>query len=192
MNPISDDALVRIREGIRLLALRRLGDVALAEDVAQEAIARGLVAIREGRPADPERLGAYFRGIALHVITDLYRDRGNAGPVSRAGTSPPDPRSSSPLDDTIRQERAGRVRGALHRLSAGDRELLRLCYYEGLTSAEIARRKGEPAPRVRKRKQRALERLARQLDERPGHTPPVPATEDRKGSTRTTTPEEQR
>ena len=191
MNPISDEALVRIREGIRLLALRRLGDAELAEDVSQEAIARGLVAMREGRP-DPERLGAYFRGIALHVITDVYRDRGNMRPVLRAGASPPDRRSSSPLDDAIRQERAGRVRGALQRLSAGDRELLRLCYYEGLTSAEIARREGEPAPRIRKRKQRALERLARELDAPRGHTPPVRATEDGRGSTRTSTPEEHR
>jgi DNA-directed RNA polymerase specialized sigma24 family protein len=37
--------------------------------------------------------------------------------------------------------------------------VLRLSFYEGLAPAEIAERLAEPAPRVRKRKARALDRL---------------------------------
>ena len=46
---------------------------------------------------------------------------------------------------------------------AADRDLLGLCYFEGLTAVEIADRLGEPPERIRKRKSRAVERLRQAL-----------------------------
>lgn len=192
MDPISDEDLARIREGIRLLALRRLGNPELAEDVSQETVTRGLEAIREGRPTDPDRLGAYFRGIALHVIADLYRDRGSTPLVSHEASPGLDAKTPSPLAEAIRSERTARVRRAMEGLSENDREILRLSFYAGLTSAEIARRNGEPPARIRKRKQRALERLARVLEKQTRHTQSGPTTEDTTGTTLGATPEERR
>lgn len=192
MDPIPDQHLARIREGIRLLALRRLGDPELADDVAQETVTRGLVAIRQGRPADVDRMGAYFRGIALNVIADHYRESGRAQVVSHEGSPGPDLKAPSPLDAAIRSQRAGRVRRALAALAESDRELLRLTYYEGLTSAEIARRNHEPPARIRKRKQRALERLADVLDEQTCHTPTGRSTEGTAGPAPEATPEERK
>ena len=63
----------RLRAGIRLMALATLGDAESAEEVAQESLARLLHALREGRLRDSQRLGAFARSIAHHVIVDLLR-----------------------------------------------------------------------------------------------------------------------
>ncbi len=73
------------------------------------------------------------------------------------------------LSALVSATEGARVRDALGLLSAPDQELLRLCYFEGLSPGEIARRLGEPADRVRKRKSRALERLRLAFRGAPGH-----------------------
>jgi RNA polymerase sigma factor (sigma-70 family) len=59
----------------------------------------------------------------------------------------------------ITGEERDRVRQALTQLSATDRDILHLSFFEALTPVEIADRLGEPALRIRKRKSRALRRL---------------------------------
>ena len=63
------------------------------------------------------------------------------------------------LKALVSAEERARVRAALLSLSESDRDLLGLCYVEGLAPTEIAERTGEPAERIRKRKSRAVERL---------------------------------
>src|SRR5437879_12486705 len=58
----------------------------------------------------------------------------------------------------LAEERA-RVRAALLSLSESDRDLLGLCYVDGLAPPKIAERAGEPAERMRKRKAGVGERL---------------------------------
>ena len=67
--------LERLRSGLRLIALRSLSEADAAEEVVQETLARGLDALDNGRLDDPEKLGAYFRGICHHVIVDTIRAR---------------------------------------------------------------------------------------------------------------------
>src|SRR5205823_14121599 len=90
---------------------------------------------------------------------DILRARGRLLPSEAVAEqqhaqAPPDA-----LDQLVTAEERVRVRAALNGLASADRELLRLCYFEGLTPTEVAGRLGEPAERVRKRKSRALERL---------------------------------
>jgi RNA polymerase sigma factor (sigma-70 family) len=66
---------------------------------------------------------------------------------------------STALDMLVREEDLTRMRVALPRLSADDRELLDRCYIGGETVTAIAASTGEPAERLRKRKSRALSRL---------------------------------
>ncbi len=147
----------RLHAGVRMIALRSLGNVEDADEVAQETLARAFHAVEEGRLETPEKLGAFVTGIARHVIADTHRRRNR--------TLPPGselPVAGHPADQLvalIAAEQAHRIRFALSTLSPTDREVLRLSFYEGLEPAEIAERLAEPAPRVRKRKARALDRL---------------------------------
>lgn len=153
------ETLEHFRPGLELLALRTLGSADASREAVQETLARAVVALANGQPSDPARLPAFVAGIARHVVVDMLRARRRV--VSLESLPPTD--QASPNADALTAlvsaaERA-RVRDALSQLSNADRELLRLCYFEGLTPGEVAARLREPADRVRKRKSRALERL---------------------------------
>jgi len=159
-DPPSERELATLRAGLCLLARRELGDADLAEDVAQETLARTLAAWAEGRIRDTARLGAFARGVARHLIADAHRARRRvaAGELEASAAGVVAERPDA-LQDLVTREEAAAVRAALAALSPADRELLALLYVDGLRSEEIAARLGEPGARVRKRKERALERL---------------------------------
>ncbi|NIW75629.1 MAG: sigma-70 family RNA polymerase sigma factor [Gemmatimonadetes bacterium] len=143
------------------MALRALGDRDAAKDVAQETLARAVEAVRGGRFREGESFGAFVRGIARHVITDLLRTSGRTRSFETLPDSNKQAASTDALGALISEEEKERLRLALERLSKDDHEILYLSYFEGLTPAQIADREGEPPARVRKRKSRALERLRR-------------------------------
>jgi RNA polymerase sigma factor (sigma-70 family) len=155
------DQLELLRSGLYLIALRALRNSAAAEEAAQESLTRAVVALRENRLRDPEKLGAFVRGIARHVIMDALRSSRRVGP-SEAVNEAVDPVPDA-LEHVVSSDERARLHAALGGLRAIDRELLRLCFFEGLTPDDIARRLGEPAERIRKRKSRALERLRQVL-----------------------------
>ena len=134
-----------------------LRDSDLAEEVAQESLTRLVLALREGRLQNPAHLGAFTRAIARHVIVDMLRARQR---LAATGPTAEPASDEDSLGAMVSAEQAARVHSALERLSAGDRQILRLSFFEGLTPQQVAERVGEPSPRVRKRKERALERLA--------------------------------
>ena len=140
-----------------MVALRAFGAPDLADDVAQEVLARGIAAAQSGRLTPDDNVGAYLHGIARHVIADTRRAQGREPQVP--SSVEPSPVAAVALGELITEEERARVRGALARLSERDRAILRLAFYDDLNSAEIASRLGEPAARIRKRKSRALNRL---------------------------------
>ena len=158
--------LSRLRSGIRIMAMHDLRDPDLAEEVAQDTMVRLVHALREGRLQDPAHLGAFTRAIARHVIVDTLRARQR---LAATGTAEEPASEEDSLGALVSAEQAARVRAALEQLSAGDREILRLSFFEGLTPQELAERTGEPSPRVRKRKERALDRLRKVFLEASGH-----------------------
>jgi RNA polymerase sigma-70 factor (ECF subfamily) len=150
------------------MALRALGDPDAAEEAVQETLVRALEALRDGRLSDPDKLGPFVRGIARHVIADIHRAHQRSVPLHVVPDGEPASTSDDPLTALITTEERSRVRLALTQLSAGDRQILHMSFFEGLTPAAIAERLGEPALRVRKRKSRALARLRRALLPRGG------------------------
>ncbi len=175
------EALKRLRLGLQIMALRALGDSDAAEEAVQETLVRALEALRDGRPRDPEKLGAFVRGIARHVIADTHRARHRSSPLEAAPPTALGTDQNDPLKALISAEERDSVRLALAQLSAGDREILRLSFFEGLTPVEIAERLGEPALRIRKRKSRALGRLRRAFRRRTatGHESTPSPTDER-------------
>ena len=150
--------LDRIRSGIRMLALRALGDADAADEVAQESMVRLVSALSAGTTPGTSP-GAYARGIALHVIADHRRNARRTIPHDPAVLDLRSAAHDDPLMNLEAAERQSAVDRAFAQLDAADQQLLRQCYYDGLSSAEVAARTGEPAARIRKRKSRAIERL---------------------------------
>lgn len=158
----SDTDLELLRAGIRLMALRALGDADAAEEVAQETLTRAVTTVRA--PGTAINLGAYVAGIARHVIADWFRARGRATPMPTEALEAVRDDRPDPLAAICADEETVRVRAALAALGDADRELLSLCYLHDLTPAEVARRLGVPPERIRQRKLRALQRLRAAFD----------------------------
>lgn len=169
-----------LRSGLEILAIRALGDPDLAREAAQEALTRATVAWSKGVTTGAGRMGAFVAGIARHVIVDLRRLRAR-GPALDIDTIPIPSAEPDPLERLVGADERATVRQAIGRLAAADRELLRLCFYEGMTPAEIGERLGEPAERIRKRKSRALARLREILTGGEGHVGAGDATEGVEG-----------
>jgi len=149
------------------MALSALSDSSAAEEVAQESIARVVQALREGRLRQSESLGAFARAIARHVIVDVRRSQGRLVSLEADET---DTRTSGDdaLAALVSSEEKALLTAGLGQLSDPDREILRLSFYEGMTPRELAVRLRQPGARIRKRKERALQKL-RLLLQSSGH-----------------------
>lgn len=147
---------------LRVFSGRRLGDDALAEDVAQETLRRVVEALRAGRVRDQAALPAFVFETARHICQQHARASGReARALARLGqVAPPEPRWPDGLTALITAERRVAVRRALSRLTVEEQRLLTGFFYEQLEAEELARRLGTTAGAVRVRKHRALKRLA--------------------------------
>lgn len=172
--PLDRSQLEGLRRGLELLALRALGERAAAEEVAQETLARAVVAAERGTVVQEGRLAAFVAGIARHVIADRQRDDAKRAPLSAAAHLVS--AEADPLSRLMTADERAAVHAALALLSPADRELLQLCYFDGLSPADIAAQLGEPAERIRKRKSRALERVREALARGVGHVRAPTAT----------------
>jgi RNA polymerase sigma-70 factor, ECF subfamily len=148
-------------ERLRVFGIRRLGDPALAEDLAQETLRRVGEALRSGRLEDLAALPAFVFQTAANVCLHHYRSRGREeralARVAGMGSAV-SPRG--PLDALIGKESRAAVRAALGRLDPGDQDLLRRIFFVEEPSADTARALGVTPGALRVRKHRALERLA--------------------------------
>lgn len=151
--------LAGLSNGLELIASRRLGCRHDGRDAAQETLVRVLERVRAGSVDGEDELARVAYGILRHVIADMHRLRVrevSALDDLRAG-------GPGPLDCVVRDDERMAVHAALARLPESDRTLLNRCYLEGERIGAIAAALGEPPERVRKRKSRALQRLANLL-----------------------------
>ncbi len=170
-----------LRAGVRLIALRALGNAELADEVAQETIVRAFHSLRTSRP---EKLGAFVAGIARHVIADIIRARPREVPLDALAPDAEPRTQRDMLAMLCDAHEHAQVHQALGLLSHDDRELLRLVFFDGLSPGEIAVRIGAPPERIRQRKLRALGRLRSAFNEAidstaPRHVSPPGPTEQK-------------
>jgi RNA polymerase sigma-70 factor (ECF subfamily) len=154
----ADRDLAVLRDGLVLVAARRLRSIDLAQDAAQETVVRVLAALQESRLAADAPLAPYAYGVLRHVLVDMERAGRRelrAPPATLEVASP----GRNPLERLVSLETALRVRRALAALSPAERQLLERCFVEGLRVSEIAAETGEPEGRLRQRKARAFGRL---------------------------------
>jgi RNA polymerase sigma factor (sigma-70 family) len=172
--PEEHDLAGAFRERLRLFALRRVRDAAAAEDLAQEALRRVSMALREGRLENPAALAAFVFQTARHLC--LQRNRSAAREsraLSRWGAEQAQGMEGvgDALLGLVNEERRAAVRRALARLEPPDRHLLEQFYYHDAGTPEVARSLGVSAEALRVRKHRALKRLAVQLGDAENVTP---------------------
>lgn len=167
--PAETELASRYWDRIRLFATRRVGDAALAEDIAQETLRRVIEALRAGRIQNTEAVAGFVFQTAKHVCMHAHRA---AGREARAMRKLDDPSGSQgvhldALARLVSEERRARVRAALDTLSRDDRDLLRAVYFEQIDAADLAARLGLTAGALRVRKHRAVQRLAAALGASP-------------------------
>lgn len=163
--PNLESRIAELAAGLEIVAVRRLGNREDARDAAQETISRLMERLRSGRLTSESELAPIAWGIARHVITDMLRQRGRASvPLVEMPTDAP-----GPLDQLATAEDVRLVQAALEQLAPSDRSLLHRCFVDGEKIGKVAAALGEPAERLRKRKSRALQRLAMAMGFRKGH-----------------------
>jgi RNA polymerase sigma factor (sigma-70 family) len=156
------------------LAVRVVHD----RDLAEEAVQDGFLAFwQSARSFDPTRASArtWLFTLVHRRAVDIVRRRERQERVVALIESPPSVPAAE--DDVVREADASRVRGAVRRLAAREREVVELAYFAGLSQSEIASRLGVPIGTVKSRTFTALSRLRQLLDElEPARVTPGRAT----------------
>ena len=138
-------------------AYRLLGDSQVAEDVVAETFSRLLKAVRQG--GGPE---VYLRAYLYRVAHNLAMDHHRAAtplPLDEA-----DPRltvDAPPEPADLRDRQAARE--ALWRLTADQRQVIVLKFYQGLDNEEVAAVLKKPVGAVKSLQHRALDSMRRML-----------------------------
>ena len=116
------------------LAFRMLGDLAEAEDVAQEAMLRAWKQAPRWKPGQA-KFDTWLHRVGLNLCYDRLRRRREV-PTE----APPDRPDDGPAPDRcIMAAQTGvRVEAALARLPERQREAIILCHYQELTNIEAA------------------------------------------------------
>lgn len=134
-DPAAIQAMVA-RKLPRMLALayRMLGDLAEAEDVAQEALLRAWKQAPKWKPGQA-KFDTWLHRVGLNLCYDRLRRRREV-PTD----TPPDRPDDGPAPDRgiIAAQTGARVEAALARLPERQREAIILCHYQELTNIEAA------------------------------------------------------
>jgi RNA polymerase sigma-70 factor, ECF subfamily len=145
-------------------ALRVLGDSAAAEDVTQDVFVE-LWARPDRYDPGVGSLRTYLIVLARHRAVDLLRSElRRLARQERHHRLTPGQRQKSPGESVAAAETAGMVREALHALPDGQREVVELAYFQGLSYREVAAQAGIPEGTAKSRLRLALSKLEALLD----------------------------
>jgi RNA polymerase sigma-70 factor (ECF subfamily) len=153
----------RYASGVMGLAMKILGDRALAEEVVQETFWRAWRSadtFRASRGAFP----SWLFGIARNLSIDLSRRR-KVRPQPAFNTTEEDQLDRAPdLEANVAESawaavKHEQVRAAVKGLPSAQRQVIELAYFSGLTRQEIANATGEPLGTIHTRARLALQKL---------------------------------
>ena len=158
------EAFDQLGQAVYAGALRVLGDAAAAQDVVQDVFVE--LWSHPGR-YDPAAgpLRAYLVLLARHRAVDVVRSElrrmARQEHSYRLVPRRPEP---TPLDEALVSEAAAVVREAVQRLPDGQRQMVELAYFGGLTCREAANAAGIPEGTAKSRLRLALAKLETLLD----------------------------
>jgi RNA polymerase sigma-70 factor (ECF subfamily) len=142
-------------------------DLADTDDLVQEALLQTFKRIGEFEARGTGALHAYLRQAVLNRIRDELRRRGRQPDQTTLDTREADD-GTNPLEHAIGRESLERYERALARLKPEEREAIIARVEMGYSYKELAESLGKPtADAARKAAQRALVRLAREMEHEP-------------------------
>lgn len=153
----------RYLDRIYAYAYRQTNDETLAKDITSATFEKALRHIRRFE-WQGVRFGAWLYRIARNEIAQYYRRRRFLVPWLGQRGARAQVQERTPETAVQSSERQRQLRAALARLSAKDREIVRLRFFEGLSSGEVAEILACSRQTVYLRLHRALKRLRQQLD----------------------------
>lgn len=143
------------------MAVVRLRDPETAREIAQESLLAVLMALRQGKLREPEKLPGFVSGTVRNLINNHFRSlQQQPDPVA---LDPDIPSSVNLATEAELQEQRRIVREALGRIDSRDRVILLLTLVEGMNPREIAPRLGLSVENVRTRKMRAIRQVTEEL-----------------------------
>lgn len=146
---------------VKGFCLRKTGNPALAEDIAQEAFARAFERITEF--GGPKHFGGWVGTIAANLCTDHFRRKRNTE-VSLDTDSDRGPAYEvDPIRNIQRQDTSRLVRLALERLDPRQREALLLHEVKGMTCAAVGDQLGISEVAAESLLARARRRLRKEI-----------------------------
>lgn len=155
--PLAERAFAH-RGEMLAIARRLVPDRAAAEDLVQDAL---LAIVRYGHTHDPGRdLRPWLRTVLRNAARARQRRSGRAREVTWPGDVST---SHDQAADVEVADLAARVKAATWELAPANRTAFRLCYLDGLTHGEIARRMKRPVGSVQGLVYRARLALRRRL-----------------------------
>jgi RNA polymerase sigma factor (sigma-70 family) len=148
------------RDDVYAYVASLVGNPAAAEEVTAAAFER---AYRKRNRFDPRRgePRAWLFGIARNAALDELRRRGRQAELT---VEPVDRESFAAEEGAERSERRLAVAAALERLQPGERELIALKFFAGLTNAEIAAVLGVSESNAGTKLHRAMNKLREACD----------------------------
>jgi RNA polymerase sigma-70 factor (ECF subfamily) len=145
-------------------ALRVLGERTAAQDVVQDVFVDLWSHPDRYNPA-AGTLRTYLIVLARHRAVDVVRSElRRIARQERHHRLTPRERHPSPCDEVTAAESASAVRAALKLLPDGQRRVVELAYFEGLTCREVALAAGIPEGTAKSRLRLALAKLETALD----------------------------
>jgi RNA polymerase sigma-70 factor (ECF subfamily) len=162
------ELLLRHWKTAALVASRVLGSADPGHDAAQEAAVAAMTNL--DRLRSPDKFGAWFCGIALHVARRWLPQLRAEFPalLPDQPSTLPGPAEAAEIADL-----AGRVRAAVDQLPDGQREAVLLFYLQGLSHREVAGEldisRGAVKARLHQARPALAPRLAPMIDSRKEH-----------------------
>ncbi len=155
----------RLAPAVYGAALRVLGDGSAAQDVVQDVFVE-LWSHPDRYDPEAGALRTYLIVLARHRAVDLVRSElRRIARQERHYRLTPQERPPSPGDEVAAAEAAGIVRAAVRLLPDGQRRVVELAYFEGLTYREVALAVGIPEGTAKSRLRLALAKLESALDQ---------------------------
>ncbi len=152
---------VHFHPRILAMAVVCLRDPEAAREIAQESLLAVLVALRQGKLREPEKLPGFVSGTARNLINNHFRNLRTQ--PDRTPLDPETPSSVNFVTEAELLERRRMVREVLGRIDPRDRVILLLTLVEGMNPREIAPRVGLSPENVRTRKMRAIRQVTEEL-----------------------------
>jgi RNA polymerase sigma-70 factor, ECF subfamily len=158
------DAFDRHATAVFVTALRVIGQADTAQDVVQDVFVELWSHPDRFRP-EAGTLGTYLAVRARHRAVDVTRSEvRRVARQQRHSQLEGDQPSPSPFDEVLTAHAAKAVRDAVHRLPDGQRQIVELTYFEGLSCREAAHAVGIPVGTAKSRLRLALAKLGAVLD----------------------------